>query len=179
MSQDPPTFLLSSSAFKNGALLPVTNSSAKNGKNASPPLNWENAPDGTRSYVLIMEDIDIPRLFSPFTGKMTHWALYNIPAAQTELDEGMKEGRRGPEGMIQPRNAMRRRSYLGPNPIWGTHRYLFTLYALDTAFSDPDMSITALRRQMKGHILSSARLMGIYSKGTARAEASVHKKALF
>jgi Raf kinase inhibitor-like YbhB/YbcL family protein len=165
MSKDAPVFSLYSSAFQNSALLPVTCSSAKNGKNASPPLNWENAPDSTRSYALIMEDIDIPRLFSPFTGKMTHWALNNIPAAQTALDEGMKEGRYGLGGIIQPRNAMRRRSYLGPNPICGTHRYLFTLYALDTAFSDPDLNITGVRRQMKGHTLSSARLMGIYSKG--------------
>ncbi len=165
MGKDASVFRLYSSAFKDGGQMPVTCSGTKDGANASPPLDWENAPEGTGSFVLILEDIDIPRFFSPFTGKMTHWAVYNIPPVETGLAEGMKGGRQGPGGMIQPGNAMGRRSYLGPNPICGTHRYLFTLYALDAAFPDTGMNMTMLRRRMKGHILSSARLMGVYAKG--------------
>lgn len=48
-------------------------------ENLSPPLQWSNAPEGTRSYVLLCDDPDAP------SGTWHHWAVYDIPPTQTGL----------------------------------------------------------------------------------------------
>src|SRR5918993_785547 len=52
-------FTLSSSAFGNGKRIPNRHSRA--GGNVSPALEWHDAPPGTKSFVLIVEDPDAPR----------------------------------------------------------------------------------------------------------------------
>ncbi len=83
------TFKIYSKAFKDGQNIPEIYSSTRAGENISPPLHWENVPVGTKSFALIQEDIDIPRLCSPFSGKITHWIIYNIPPGQSELKENI------------------------------------------------------------------------------------------
>ncbi|WP_322098855.1 YbhB/YbcL family Raf kinase inhibitor-like protein [Microvirga roseola] len=53
------------------------------GENASPPLSWSGAPEGTRSFAVVVDDPDAPG-DKPFT----HWVAYNIPADTTSLREG-------------------------------------------------------------------------------------------
>jgi phosphatidylethanolamine-binding protein (PEBP) family uncharacterized protein len=43
-------------------------------------MEW--CPKGTVSFALIVDDPDAPR------GVWTHWIVYNIPSATTQIDEG-------------------------------------------------------------------------------------------
>jgi len=47
-----------SDAFEHGETIPVRHPVF--GDNLSPPISWSAAPAGTRSFVLIMHDRDIP-----------------------------------------------------------------------------------------------------------------------
>ena len=51
----------------------------------NPHLHWTSGPESTKSYALIMHDIDLGTI---------HWMLYNIPTSMTELPE-MKNGVEG------------------------------------------------------------------------------------
>src|ERR1700738_5246815 len=69
---------LSSTAFPEGGKIPDIYSC--HGKDIPPDLTWSEAPAGTKSFVLILEDPDAP------AGVWTHWVLFNIPANVTKLD---------------------------------------------------------------------------------------------
>ena len=79
-------FTLTSAAFKNNAAVPEKysfNAMGCTGENISPPLEWKNAPAGTKSFALMVHDPDAP------TGSgWWHWVVYNIPADATSLPEG-------------------------------------------------------------------------------------------
>ena len=57
-----PVFQLTSAAFEDGSMLPrkASNNIPGNercvGDNVSPPLAWKNAPAGTRSFALVIEN---------------------------------------------------------------------------------------------------------------------------
>ena len=148
---------LSSNAFENEGDIPDLYTCR--GKNISPPLGFDNAPEGTRSYSLIMVDLDTP------VGTVTHWVVYNIPADFRELTEGIPAGRLLAGGLNQGRNGMFRFGYMGPCPPWGRHRYLFRLFALDRMLpSDDALNRRKLLRMMETHILAEASLIGYYPK---------------
>jgi len=60
------------------------------GEDISPALEWSAAPNGTKSFALIVDDPDAP---DPANPQMTwvHWVLYNIPATVSSLPEGIKD----------------------------------------------------------------------------------------
>ena len=150
------SFSLESSDFTEGGAIPPR--STCEGDDVSPALRWSGAPDGTRSFALIVDDPDAP---DPAHPKMTyvHWVLYDIPAATTALARG--ESGIGESGV----NDWKRAGYGGPCPPIGRHRYFFKLYALDTTL--PDLSRPTkpeLEQAMKGHVLAETQLMGTYEK---------------
>ena len=61
---------LTSDAFVNGQSIPAKYSCV--GKNISPALAWNDPPEGTQSFALIVDDPDAPM------GTWVHWVLYNI-----------------------------------------------------------------------------------------------------
>jgi len=129
------------------------------GKDVSPPLTWKNPPEGTKSFALIMEDLDTP------LGKITHWVVYNIPSDKRGLPEAIPGRESLPDGTIQGKNWMRRNGYMGPCPLWGRHRYEFKIFALNTVLQgDPGMNKSKLLKAIKEHILGEAALMGYYLK---------------
>jgi hypothetical protein len=69
------------------------------------------------------------------------------------------------EGGRQGTNDFRKTGYGGPCPPSGTHRYVFTLYALD---SDLKLAGGATKAQLlgatRGHVLAEGRLTGKYSR---------------
>ena len=76
-------FTLTSESIKNNQTLAneqVLNSFGCSGENISPDLKWQNPPEGTKSYALLVHDPDAPRP----TG-WWHWLVINIPAAKTEF----------------------------------------------------------------------------------------------
>lgn len=148
-------FTLTSPEFADGQ--PIPHQFTCDGADGPPSLHVGGAPDGTRSYAVIMEDPDAPR------GTFTHWLAYDIPAEGPELKTTAGQ---------TLANDFGRSGYGGPCPPHGhgAHRYYFTAYALDVPSLDvPGSTRDDLEAAIKGHTLAKARLMGRYERtGVAR-----------
>lgn len=160
-------FSLTSPAFENGARIPARY--AENNK-LSPPLAWEHAPKGTKSFALAVTDPDIPEKFN-FPRAFAHWLIYNIPSSVRSLAEGAS-----PNGVL-PSGARELNSdfvtfgipgfgkgYGGPWPPDARHRYVFTLYALKTERLDlaDGAGYTEFVAAVLPVTITTATLMGTY-----------------
>ena len=164
------TFQISSPAFSPNGEIPARYTCE--GENISPPLEWSGAPDGTKSYVLVLKDPDAP---DPSAPRMTwiHWIVYNIPVTATGLPEAACEETM-PTGIRQAHSNWMRPGYGGPCPPVGRHRYIFTLYALDTPLPELHRAdLNAVERAMNGHVIATAELVGTYKKRGSRRSAGV------
>lgn len=150
-------FILTSPSWREGEHIPARHTC--DGQDLSPPLSWTEPPTGTQSLTLISDDPDAP-------GKTwVHWVVYNLPAARRELPEGFSTKAQLPDGTRQGTTDFGRTGYGGPCPPSGTHRYFFTLYALDTILNvAPGATKVQVEAAMKGHVLSHAQLMGTYRR---------------
>jgi Raf kinase inhibitor-like YbhB/YbcL family protein len=142
--------VVSSPAFKNGELMPKKYSQYD--ENVNPELKIEGIPTQAKTLALIMTDLDIPLGMI-----ITHWVMWNIPPTGS-IGENSTPG-------IQGKNSRRKNVYMGPRPPFGTHRYLFKIYALDTTL---DLELGASRKDLENamemHVLAQGELMGIYHK---------------
>jgi Raf kinase inhibitor-like YbhB/YbcL family protein len=157
-----PDMELTSTAFKNDGRIPGKYTCE--GEDLSPPLRWSGAPDGTKSFALIVDDPDAP---DPAAPKMVyvHWVLYNLPAGTSSLDENASRSKL-PDGVITGINDWKNAEWGGPCPPIGRHRYFFKLYALDTMLTGLSSPAKKdVENAMQGHILAQAQLMGTYQKG--------------
>ncbi|MDI9220975.1 kinase inhibitor [Pantoea sp. EA-12] len=124
--------------FNDGDKMPerhVFNGMGYTGDNLSPHLAWEDAPEGTKSFVVTCYDPDAP------TGSgWWHWVVANLPADVTELPQGAGSGVAGlPASAIQTRTDFGQTGYGGAAPPQGeSHRYVFTVHAMDTDKIDVD-----------------------------------------
>ena len=133
------------------------------GEDTSPALEWSEVPEGTQSFILIVDDPDAP---DPADPKMTwvHWVIYNIPPTANSLAEGVT-AQDLPQGTLQGLNDWKRTGYGGPCPPIGKHRYFHKLYALDFVLPDLNLPTKAtLENEMSGHVLSQAELVGLYQR---------------
>ena len=155
------TMILRSSAFTQGDEIPAKHTCV--GEDISPPLSWQDLPEGTQSLALIVDDPDAP---DPQAPKMTwvHWVAYNIPADATELAEGASKTHL-PPGAQEGLNDWNKTGFNGPCPPIGRHRYFHKLYALDTRLEKIEQTNKLqLEAAMQGHILGTAELMGTFAK---------------
>ena len=152
------SLVLTSDAFRANGSIPLRYTC--NGQEESPPLTWGNVPTGIRSFALIVEDPDAP------VGTFTHWILYNIPGEQRDLPSGIASEKELPEGEIQGTNSNRKTGFTGPcPPRRSTHRYVFTLFALDTRLDlSGTVDASTLRHAMEGHVLGTGQLIGTYMR---------------
>lgn len=152
------TFELTSSAFKEGALIPKKYTCE--GQDLSPPLRWNNPPTGTRSFVLIADDPDAP------AGTWVHWVIFNIPIDTRGLAEGLPAQETLANDGLQGLNDFKRIGYGGPCPPPGNpHRYYFRLYALDRELNvKPRATKAQVVDATKGHVLAEAQLMGRFGR---------------
>ena len=153
------SFTLTSSAFNEGGIIPAKYTCE--GSDISPPLAWPGAPEGTRSFALILDDPDAPM------GTWTHWAAYNIPATTHALDEGFSN--QAEKGAVrQAVTDFKRSGYGGPCPPQGhgPHHYNFRIHALDTqALELPEAAtVVEVEKAARPHILATARLTGLYER---------------
>ncbi len=150
-------FELTSSVFDSGEKIPTKYTC--DGQDISPPLQWKDAPEGTRSLALICDDPDAP------VGNWVHWVLYDLPASTLGLPEGVPPDAEVPNGGRHGRNSWGRSDYGGPCPPGGTHRYFFKLYALDAELGlDAGASKEELLAAMDGHVLASTETMALYNR---------------
>ncbi|HEY2981150.1 MAG TPA: YbhB/YbcL family Raf kinase inhibitor-like protein, partial [Anaerolineales bacterium] len=90
-----------------------------------------------------------------------HWVQFNVPPGVTELPETVG----GPDIGVKGRNYFYQPGYGGPCPPGGTHRYEFTLYALDSMLPlETNTSYEKVVAAMEGHILEQVSLIGLSSK---------------
>jgi hypothetical protein len=143
-------FTITSPAFRSGGTVPAQFTC--DGTDTPPPLEISDAPDGTRSFAVIMDDPDAPR------GTFTHWLAYDIPAGKRELEADQGK---------TLRNSFGREGYGGPCPPHGhgVHHYNFTVYAVDI----PSLPLRGasrkdLERTLEAHTLATAQLMGQYER---------------
>jgi Raf kinase inhibitor-like YbhB/YbcL family protein len=153
------TLTLTSTAFQANSAIPSKYTC--DGTQVSPPLSIAGAPEGTQSFVLILEDPDVPKQLVP-TGVFVHWVLFNIPGSLTEITEGAQVGTAGANGA--GKNA-----YAPPCPPTqyepSEHRYIFTLYALDANLSlKAGASKDEVMKATQGHILAQSQFIGRYKK---------------
>ena len=160
---------LSSPAFDDGGAIPERHTC--DGADTSPPLRWSGAPAGTRSLALLCEDHDA------LGGLFYHWAMFDIPADQTEIPEGFATEARvaelgpsvglGVRPIRQAVNGYGHRGYRGPCPRPDQprgHRYHFRLLALDVdrlAVGDAPEA-AALAAAAQPHVIEEAGLTGTY-----------------
>ncbi|HVE86167.1 MAG TPA: YbhB/YbcL family Raf kinase inhibitor-like protein [Myxococcales bacterium] len=159
------TLHLTSPAFQNGGEIPTQYTCE--GADRSPELRWSGAPEGTKSFALIVDDPDAP---DPRAPQMTwvHWVLYDIPFTTVSLAEGAKQAP-APAGAHDGTNDWKVTGWGGPCPPVGRHRYFFKLYALDAVLGDQGKVTKAqLEKEMAGHVLEQVELMGTYEKKKGR-----------
>jgi Raf kinase inhibitor-like YbhB/YbcL family protein len=155
-AQDP-SLTLTSSAFQNAGAIPERYTCS--GHNESPELMWTGVPDGTRSFVLILDDPDAPM------GTFTHWVAYNLSATTKVLPEGMPALAlvgNGEQGL----NGRGEIGYTGPCPPPGKpHHYHFRLYALDEKLElKAEATAQQVEALMKGHVLAQTELVGVFQR---------------
>ena len=151
-------FELSSSAFKPSEAIPKEYTC--DGSDISVPLSWKNAPEGTKSVALIVDDPDAPR------GTWVHWVLYDVPADARELSAGIGHDESQENGAKQGKNDFGKLGYGGPCPPSGpAHHYHFKLYALDQMTGlKSKASKQQLLDAMKGHVIAETQLIGTYKR---------------
>ncbi|BAZ12189.1 PEBP family protein [Calothrix sp. NIES-4071] len=110
-----------SPAFFLGATIPFKYTC--DGDNISPPLQWEAPPNGTKSFALIVDDIDAPNQV------FTHWVVYNMPPEAREIPEEFRDDSELPLMSKQGKNSFGQLGYGGPcpPPKDGAHRYFFKI----------------------------------------------------
>jgi len=132
------------------------------GAGVSPPLAWHGAPEGTRGYALIVTDPDAPDPDHPPTHTYIHWVVAYLPASTSHLAEAQSKSL--PTQSREGVNSTGHKGYTAPCPPAGLHRYIFTLYALDT---DRDLAGASPNRErllqaIAGHVLAQVRLIGTF-----------------
>lgn len=133
------------------------------------PLEWSEAPKETKQFVVVMEDYDaIP----PVGFSWIHWVVI-IPGDYKNLEENAS---RTDKNIIQGANSWvtvqggkleRKKAsfYGGPAPPDKDHTYTFRLYALDKKLDLPNGAyLNEVYSAMKGHILETSLLEGVYAK---------------
>ena len=145
---------LTSSAFSGNGAIPKHFTC--DGKDISPPLTWAGSPSGTRSFALILDDLDAQ--------DFTHWIVFNLPANARSLSEGVSAKALSPNTK-EGSNDFGAIGYGGPCPPSGVHHYRFRIYALDTASIDAQAPAReAFEPLMKSHVLATGTLVGTYQR---------------
>jgi Raf kinase inhibitor-like YbhB/YbcL family protein len=124
------------------------------GAGQSPPIFWSGMPTNTKSVALVVDDAA-----APITPRV-YWIVFNISPATSDLQAGAL-----PSGARQARNSTGRVGYNPPcPPAGGSHRYRFTIYALNSRVNQPNgtamkaaWTAIAMRVIARGRLTATAR----------------------
>jgi para-nitrobenzyl esterase len=148
---------VSSPAFSDGGDIPFENTQYRG--NVFPGLSWTAGPQGTQTYVIIMQDTDAQMGGMP----ILHWTMYDIPAGVTKLDPAMPASANPQGSHYGPNVRGNAQPYLGPHtPPGPKHHYHLQVFALDDSIPPNDaLSYDMLTEAMRGHILASGEVVGL------------------
>lgn len=148
---------VTSNAFVDGGQIPVKYSGL--GEDVSPDLHLSEISPGAKSIAVMMDDLDFP------LGTYNHWVMWNVPV-QTDIPEAIPAG-----AIVESlQNAVQGKGYgvhryKGPNPPFGTHRYKFQVYVLDTVIDlSSDAGKKDLLEQIEDHVLQYGTITGKFTK---------------
>ena len=111
-------FVLRSPAVADGGQLPVEFTG--DGASATLPLEWSGAPEGTKSFAVVMHHID------PEGKAKWYWVLYDLPASTRSLPKNVSG-----VGTLGNNSVNGRTAYAPPHSKGpGAKTYIYTLYAL-------------------------------------------------
>ena len=155
-------FSLRSPSFEPQGTIPAKHTCQ--GDDAAPALTWSDAPAGTKSFALIVDDPDAPDPRAPKT-VWAHWLLYNLPATAAALPEaataadlppGTREGTQRLEAhRLQRAVSADRATSLFPQALRAGRRAPRSAQADQGATGDGDAAATCSRE---------AQLVGTYEK---------------
>ena len=114
----PTAFTVSSSAYADGAPIPADyafcvpseETVVTMGSNKNPGISWENAPEATKSFVVLMHDPDVPSVMDNVNKEgatlaadmpritFVHWVLADIPGDSTGIGEAADSAAITPKG---------------------------------------------------------------------------------
>jgi Raf kinase inhibitor-like YbhB/YbcL family protein len=121
------------------------------GNNISPHLSWIGIPEKTKSFALSVFDPDA-------VGGWIHWLVYDIQKITREIKKGDL-----PIGGKELKNDFGKKPYGGPCPPSGTHRYIFTIYALDTEHLE-NVNKQNFQSKVDKHSIEKATITGLYKR---------------
>jgi hypothetical protein len=132
------------------------------GDNVSPALVWMNAPEKTRSFVLLVDD----QAGRAGLG-VSHAVIYGVPVGVTSLAEGELGAPPGQGRFVSGKNIVGQ-TYLGPCPPRGSalQHYVFTLIAtdVDPAALPPGLTKDDVLKALQGgRALAAASLVFRYA----------------
>ncbi|HET9442142.1 MAG TPA: YbhB/YbcL family Raf kinase inhibitor-like protein [Acidimicrobiales bacterium] len=144
---------VTSTAFAEGATIPERFSCE--GDNVAPPLAWSGVPDGAVELAVVVSDPDAPG------GTFHHWLLLGLDPALSSLETGTV-----PAGAVEGEASSGKATYIGPCPPDGsTHRYRFTVYALDRPLGLPaGVAAGEALRAIRPAVIGEGRLTGRFSR---------------
>ena len=169
-----PVLSVTSSAFPDGAEVPVKYSFYGENKSPEFAFNWTLSgnptatPEALQTYAVIFHDIENATNKGPTD--TLHWSAFNIPGSAKGLPEGLGTGdlpdgtRNGPGIAASRPNGTP--GYFGPGAGPGPfHHYVFEFYALDTKLDLPaNTTRDELMKAMEGHIIGKAAYVGRFHR---------------
>lgn len=155
----PSGFNVRSTTFKNNRIVPksMVYTGCKGG-NTSPELHWSGVPKKTKSFAIIMLDT---------TAIFWHWGMYNIAPTATSIPANAGASNKYGKQVLNDfaiYYGKKNRGYDGPCPPKGpAHRYVITLYALDTTLKLRRSAYAEdLNLAVKGHLTGFTMITGLY-----------------
>jgi Raf kinase inhibitor-like YbhB/YbcL family protein len=159
-------FVLTSSAFPDGGRIPVRNAGNLRtnancvGQNISPALSWTAPPDGTKSFALILSDLEARSGFG-----IIQTIMYGMPAQLRGFAEG--EFTSVSDKFTLGKSSLGAAAYVGPcSPAGPPYHYLFLIVATDFEPQTLPGGLTRheLFEKLQGHAKAAAGLIGLFSK---------------
>lgn len=144
---------LTSDAFRNGQ--PIPSQYTCDGAGQTPALKWDEPPQGTKSFALVVDDPDAP------SGTFRHWGVHDIPASARLIGGSQHVG-------TEVTNDFGKRGYGGPCPPkgHGPHHYHFKLFALDADRLNlgANAKVVEVENAAQQHALAQGELIGTYER---------------
>ena len=139
-----------SPAFKDGDQMPKQYTC--DGIDVNPPLEFMNVPVQTLSlFLVVLDSTAKPEGFA-------HWIIWNIDPSTKKLNEGMILN-----GAVCGLNDFKKTEWSGPCLSENKHKYIFSLFALDSMLDIPtDTTIFKIRQIIKDHIIDKAEMSCYY-----------------
>ena len=130
------------------------------------PFSISDAPAGTQSYAVVLDDKDAVTA-AGFV--WIHWLIADLTATSVPENDsiaaqGYTQGANSWASVLGELSIAEASAYGGMAPPNCPHRYDLTVYALDTQLNLPQgFRYNDLHYAMQGHILATASVTGTYS----------------